>query len=96
VNISRFMTNTASYAAFTGTDDRDTYQYALPVLIPARVVQKTKTVTTKDGETTTASWTVITQQAINLNDTIDGNVVISVTQMVDYRGNTVGYQALTQ
>jgi hypothetical protein len=86
----------ASYAAFTGTDDRDTYLYAMPTTIPARIIQKTKTVTTKEGEVTTASWTVITTQPVNLNDTIDGNVVISVTEMVDYRGNTVGYQALTQ
>lgn len=98
MDISRSLGQTVSWQAVTSTNDRDDPTYGPAVSLPARKVQRLKDLISKDGEVTTATNQITMPPNVNvaIGDLLDGREVIAVSTMVDYRGVTVGVQALTR
>lgn len=96
MDITHLLHQTVYWEKFTGTDDRDDFLYNPSVIIPARIINKTRNVISKSGEVMSYRYVIITNQEIFVDDKINNAIVLQVTAMVDFAGSIVGYQSLTQ
>jgi len=82
----------------TGRDDRDDRTYAAPQTIVGRAVRQHRDLIDAKGEVITYEYAVqvLPPTAVEIDDLINGRMVISVVQQVALDGTTVGYLAYTR
>lgn len=80
----------------SGTSNRGDRTYGAPVTVRGRASAKLRDVFSNAGEVTTVTTQVLMLEQPAIGDLLDGREVVTVTQLVDYRGQLVGYQALTR
>ncbi len=98
MNVLRLLRQSVAWQPVTSVNGRDDPVYGVAVAVPARKVQRLKDLIGKDGEVTTATnqITLGPSVTVSVGDLLDGREVIAISTMTDYRGATVGQQALTR
>lgn len=90
------LRQTVEWAVMTAPTGRDGPVLAEPTTVPCRKVAKLRDVITPDGDTVTATTSVMMTVEPTIGDTLDGREVIVVESLVDVPGNSVGWTAFTR
>lgn len=96
MQLGRLLRQTVSWRQCTGRNDRGDRQWSDATTVPANVVTKLKDLIGRTGEVTTATTQVIMLTEPSIGDELNGREVVNVRALVDGRGNTAGYAALTR
>jgi hypothetical protein len=96
VNISPFLKQTVEWLPKTGTDNRSDPIYGQPQTVPCRKVQKLRDIFGADGETITATTSVLLTESPAIGDLLDSREVVAITSLIDIDGSLIGVTALTR
>lgn len=89
--MGRYLNQTVTWKAKTGQDKFNEPTYSSSE-IAARKQKKRQMVRNAQAEEVISQTTVYTQSAIGLEDQIDGEQVITVSEWIDRDGSIVGYK----
>lgn len=96
MNLARLCNQTVQWESRTSLSDRDDGSFAPPVTLQARSEARLRDVIAKNGEVTTSTNLVTLLQAVEIGDLIDGREVITLQEMVDIGGHSIGWKAGTR
>lgn len=94
--LARQLRQSVSYRQALSQDERADRTYGEAFDVQARKVSISKDMIAKDGEMTAAQNRVTLLFEPSIGDQLDGDEVIRVDSLTDYRGVTVGWQAYTR
>ncbi len=91
--LSSYLNQVANHEKKVGQDAHGQATYETKS-IPCRKVRKHKLVRDAYGEDVVSETTVLTEAEVVIGDRIDGRPVIAIADMVNRRGEILGYEVM--
>jgi hypothetical protein len=94
--ITDYLNQVVAYQQYlNSTDEHGDKDYAATQNIKARKRTTSVAVTTAHGELINARFIIHTETAVQVGDLLDGQAVVSISELVNYAGVTIGTVAYT-
>lgn len=92
--IEDYCNQSAVWKHISDSNEYNEPVYSEPVTIKCRKEQKFKLVKNKLGQEVVSDTKLTTVMPVQVDDLIDDRTVISVLSLVDFDGNTEGYEVM--
>ncbi len=92
MRLAAYLRQTVSWERRTGEDEWGDAQYDPPVILPARINRREKVIKSKDDTDRPSRTLVMTEKEVFLLDRLNGLVVEAREDIVDKRGQIIGWK----
>ena len=92
--LGNYLNNTAVFEKFLKISDRGEAEYSPKAEISCRKYGMQRIIRRKDGEEVMSKYAYYINERVNINDLIDGMVVLEAGGWQGLNGKTLGYKAV--